>query len=52
MLSRCGVLESLSMSGIMPETLHSPAAKAHVGQGTPYTKYAAPPYPSREDCCR
>ena len=28
------------------ETLHRPAANAHVGQGTPYMKYAAPPYPT------
>ena len=30
----------------MPETPHSPPARAHVGQGTPYMKYAAPPYPT------
>jgi hypothetical protein len=30
----------------MPDTLHRPAANAHVGQGTPYMKWAAPPYPT------
>ena len=46
MLSRSGVPESLSMSGNMPETPHSPPASTQVGQGTPYIKYAAPPYPT------
>ena len=43
MLSCSGRPESLSMSGNMPETPHSPPASRQVGQGTPYIRYAAPP---------
>ena len=46
MLSCNGVPESLSMSGSMPETPHKPAVRTLVGQGAPYMKYAAPPYPT------
>ena len=42
-LSRSGTPESLSRSGSMPATLHSPPARMQVGSGTWYSRCAAVP---------